>query len=98
MVQQGEDSAPAELAIGDTLDPDLPLHLHDPCDRLVLDDAELRRGCLALIELLALLEQLRGALERTNVVRAERREELRASSRHHSTSSRIAEQSEVDVQ
>ena len=79
------DYAPAKLAVGNALDPHLALQLNYPSDCLVLDNSQLLRCRLAFLELLALLKELRGTLERSNVVRAERREELRASSGHQST-------------
>ena len=79
------DYAPAKLAVGNALDPDLALQLDYPSDCLVLTNSQLLRCRLAFLKLLAFLKELRGTLERSNVVRAERREELRASSGHQST-------------
>ena len=71
--------APAELAIGDAFDPHLALHPYDVPDRLVLDHPELLLRRLPVVQLFALLQELRGALQRADVVRAERRVQLRGS-------------------
>ena len=79
------DYAPAKLAVGDALDPDLALQLNYPSDCLILDNSQLLRCCLAFLELLAPLKELCETPERTDVVHAERWEEFGSRSGHRST-------------
>ena len=61
--EQARIDTPPELAVGDGLESDIPLPLHDVRDSDILGVPELVGGALGLVKLVALLEEGGGALE-----------------------------------
>ena len=74
--------APPKLAVGDALDPNLPLHRDDFTDRLIFHRRKVLLSTFAAIELFALREELLWTLERATVFGAEGGLELESGSRH----------------
>ena len=70
MVQQGLDSAPAELAIRDDREAQVELKAHNGGDARVLARAQLVCAALARSVRRARLQERVGALERADVLRA----------------------------
>ena len=63
----------AELAVGDALQADVLLHLHDGADRIVLDCLQLRGADATLLVLLACAQQLLRPQQAADVIGAKRR-------------------------
>ena len=65
--------AAAELAIGDALEPDLPLHPHDIANRRILDPPQLRRRNPPRLMLPPRPQQLRRPQQTPDMIGAKRR-------------------------
>ena len=63
----------AELAVGDALQADVFLHLHDSADRVVLDRLQLRGAHAAVLVLVTRAQQLFRAQQAADVIGPERR-------------------------
>ena len=63
----------AELAVGDALQADVLLHLHDRADRIVLDGLQLRGADAAVLVIVARAQQLLRTQQAADVIGAKRR-------------------------